>query len=272
MIKKIIAFILCFSSSLFGYIDEPFHDSAFIGTPRTFYGLTYLSYYKTNHFWNKHGKRLPTFNKFDRKTYRLDMEYDITENQAVYMKGGYTMLDESLNGRSRGIEDTEFSWQCLFQGNDCQALSGRFTAIIPVGPKKSCVRYGKFGAEFKLLYSRIIDFLDHEWWYDIGAGYRAYSGFPSDQLRADFSVGCAITPRAWVLSSMQLYYGLFNGESKFNQNNICFNPNFRLLTTQVQGIIQIHQYLSFNVGGFLHLWGENVGAGGGFYGGTWLIF
>lgn len=272
MIKKITFTFLFISISLFAYIDEPYHDSAFIGPPNTFYGLSYFSYYKTEHFWNQNGKRLPSFNKFNRKSYRLDMEYDINCKHAVYLKGGYTMVDERLNGRSRGIEDPEASWQYLFCGDACSALSGRVTAIIPVGPKKSCVRYGKFGAEFKLLYSRIVEVLCHECWYDLGFGYRAYTGFPSDQIRADVSLGCTIRPNIWILSSTQLYYGLFNGKSKANRNNICFNPNFRLITTQVQGIVQVHRYLAFNAGGFFHLWGENIGAGGGAYGGMWLIF
>ena len=200
------------------------------------------------------------------------MEYDITARQAVYLKGGYSMVNERLNGRSRGIEDPEASWQCLLYGDQGSAFSGRLTAIVPIGDKKCCIRYGKFGVEFKLLYSRIFELFNRQWWYDLNLGYRTYTGFPSDQLRSNFSIGCTITPNFWILSSTQLYYGLGHGDSQVNRNNICFNSNFRLLTTQVQGIIQIYKHLALNAGGFFHLWGENVGAGGGVYGGAWVIF
>lgn len=272
MPKKILIGILCLPRLLLAYIDEPYHDTAFIGPPSTFYGLSYFSYYKTDHFWNKHGKKLPTFNKFNRKTYRVDMEYDINCHHAVFIKGGYTMVDEELNGRSRGIEDPEASWQTLLYGNDYSAFSGKATAIIPVGPKKSCIRYGKFGGEIKLLYSRMFEFLQHGWWYDLGLAYRMYSGFPSDQIRADASLGCSLTPYLWVISITRFDYGLFNGDGSANRNNICFNPNYRLLETQVEGILEVYQHILLTIGGFFHLWGENIGAGGGFYSGAWIIF
>lgn len=199
------------------------------------------------------------------------MEYDINCHHALFLKGGYTMVDEQLNGRSRGLEDPEASWQYLIYGNGDSALSGKLTAIFPSGPKKSCVRYGKLGGELKLLYSKMFTLLRHLWWYDLGLGYRMYSGFPSDQIRADVSIGCTLRPYLWLISSTHLDYGLFNGDSKANRNNICFNPNFRLLTTQVQGILEIYNHISLTIGGFFHLWGENMGAGGGFYSGLWII-
>lgn len=272
MFKKILIPLLFLPNLIFAYIDEPYHDTAFIGPGNTFYGLTYFSYYRTDHFWNKHGKKLSTFNKFNRKSYRLDMEYDINCRNAVFLKGGYTMVGEQLNGNSRGIEDPEASWQHLFFRDECSAFSGKATAIFPIGPHKSCVRYGKFGGELKLLYSRMFKLLQRCWWYDLALGYRMYSGFPSDQIRSNFSVGCTITPSIWLISTTELYYGLFNGDTKANPNNICFNPNFRLLTTQIEGILQVYKYVLITAGGFFHLWGENIGAGGGFYSGLWITF
>lgn len=163
MLKKILILIASLPSIVFAYIDEPHHDTAFMGPANTFYGLTYFSYYKTDHFWNKNGRRLPTFNKFNRKSYRLDMEYDINSCNAIFLKGGYTMVDEELNGRSRGLEDPEASWQHLFYGDAYSAFSGKITALIPMGSHKSCVRYGKWGGEIKLLYSRIFNFLQRSW-------------------------------------------------------------------------------------------------------------
>ena len=132
--------------------------------------------------------KIPTFNTFDRQSYRLDMEYDITSNQAVYLKGGYTRVNERLNGRSRCMEDPEVSWQCLFYGDRCSAFSGRLTAIIPAGDKKCCVRYGKFGVEFKFLYSRIFELFDRQWWVDLNLGYRTFTGFLQINCAAIFQL------------------------------------------------------------------------------------
>ena len=269
---KLLSLFLFLPSLIFAYIDEPYHDTAFIGPPNTFYGLTYFSWYKTDHFWNKQGKKLSTFNQFNRKTYRLDMEYDLSCSNAFFLKGGYTLVEEELNGNSRGLEDPEASWQHLFYGDGYSAFSGKATVIIPIGPHKSCVRYGRLGGELKLLYSKAFTLLRRCWWVDLGLGYRMFSGFPSDQVRSDVSVGCKVLSYAWLISSTHLDYGLFNGEGSANRNNVCFNPNFRLLTTQIQGILEIYQYISVTAGGFFHLWGENIGAGGGFYSGLWIIF
>lgn len=265
-------FPLFFAQKAFSYIDEPYHETAFIGPPQTFYGLTYYSYYHTNRFWNQQGRKLPTFNQFRRHSYRLDMEYDINCRHALFMKGGYTMTEEQLNGRSRGLEDPEASWQYLFLRQVDSAFSGKLTTMIPIGQPKSSVRYGQWGIELKLLYSRCFDCMRHNCWVDTTLGYRLYAGFPSDQIRASFSLGTAINSFSWLISSTKLYYGLSNGDSKLRRNNICFNPNFRLLTTQIQGIVKIYEIFSLTAGGFLHLWGENSGAGGGFYNGLWIIF
>jgi hypothetical protein len=273
MYKKLLALLLLLPvSCLMAFIDEPYHETAFIGPANTFYGLTYFSYYKTDHFWNKQGKKLPTFNTFSRKSYRLDMEYDINCLNAVFLQGGYTMVDESLNGRSRGIEDLETSWQHLFYRKGCSAFSGKATLIIPIGPKKSCVRYGQWGGELKILYSRLFNLLQRCCWYDLGLGYRIYSGFPSDQVRANLSIGCNLMPYVWLINTTRLDYGVFNGRAKANPNNICFNPNYRLLETQIEGLIQVYKYVLVTAGGYFHLWGENIGAGGGFYSGLWITF
>ncbi|MBN9377741.1 MAG: hypothetical protein J0H93_05145 [Chlamydiales bacterium] len=272
MFKKLLTIIFLTPSLLIAYIDEPYHETAFIGPAHTFYGLSYYSYYHTKHFWDSQGKRLPSFNPFTRKSYRLDMEYTLSSSQSVFVKGGYTMVEERLNGNSRGIEDPEASWQTLLYADTRSALSGKLTLIIPVGPKKSCVRFGQWGGEIKVLYSKIFDHWKIPFWIDMGLGYRLYGGFPSDQIRASLSIGWKGTARFWLISSSQLYYGVGNGKKDANQNNICFHPNFRLLTSQVQAIYQMFDCLAFNIGGYLHLWGENIGAGGGFYAGSWILF
>ena len=272
MIKKLFILFFTLPVALFGYIDEPYHDTAFMGPPKTLYSLFYGSYYRTDHFWNKHGKKLPTFNHFEKQDYRLDLEYAINKRHSVFLKGGYSLVNEEINRNSRGFEDVEASWQANIFTKHLSALSAKTTLIIPSGNTKSCIRYGKFGGELKLLYSKVFYIFNKQFWTDFTLGYRMYSGFPSDQIVSSASFGVTLKPYLWLISSTNLNYGVFNGKTSANFNNIVFNPNFRLLTTQLQGIVQLHKHVSITLGGFIHLWGENVGQGGGGYGGVWFIY
>lgn len=269
MFKKIFFIFLLSPLFLWGYSDEPYHDTAFIGPSKAFYELVYAQYYTTNHFWNAHGKKLPAFNHFNRQSYRYDCEYAVNHSNSIFFKVGYSTVHETLHRKSQGLEDPELSWQHLCYEDKFSACSIKATAIIPAGSLKSCIRYGKAGAEAKLLYSR---YLLPNVWCDLGAAYRCYQGFPSDQIRADASFGWSIFPGIWLLSSTHLDFGLWNGNGKKNLNNICFNPNFRLLTTQVQAILRVWKFVSITIGGFVHVWGQNAGAGEGGYCGLWVVF
>ena len=252
--------------------EEPHHTTAYIGAPgETDLLLTY-STYSTDHFWNKHGKKLPTYNHFKRQSYLLYAEYAFNNCNSFTFHGGYSAVQETLNGNSRAVEDIELGWKHLICTNEASALTAQLIAIVPVGDTKSSVRYGKWGAQAGLLYSNMFCLLSRSGWYDLELGYRWYQDFPSDRVIASAAVGYDITSRIQVIATGKCDYGINNGHADGNLNNIAFHGNYRLFKAKIECVARLFSHVSVSVGAFKHFWGRNVGAGGGFYCGTWIDF
>lgn len=250
--------------------EQPHHTTAYIGTPGESDTLLSYSRYTTNHFWNKHGKLLPTHNEFKRQSILLYSEYALNAQNSLSINGGYSLVEESLDGNSRGVEDIELGWKYLLLDGCTSALTSQIIAIIPCGEKKTSIRYGKAGIQASLLYSDLFELWDRCGWYDLDLGYRFYSGFPADQIRSSAAVGYNIASCVTLIGTMELEYGVGNGKSEGNRNNIVFHPNYRLLKAKIECVINLFPHVAVTVGGFGHLWGQNVGEGGGFFCGTWI--
>lgn len=251
---------------------EPHHQTAFIGEPGQSDTLASYSYYTTNHFWNSSGRKLPTFNDFHSHSLFLYSEYALNTCNSVFVQGGYSAVQESLNGNSQGVQDAEFGWKSLICSEGADALTTQITGIIPVGDRKSSVRYGKFGAQFSLLYSNVFCVAEKGGWYDLGLGYRYYQGGPADQIRANAAIGLGLNPYVTLVGSSYLDYGVNNGSRSFNSNNIVNASSYRLITGQIECLITTCNHFYLTVGAFGHFWGRNVGCGGGGFGGFWLVF
>lgn len=265
---------------------QPHHTTAYIRPKGEVDTLWTYSFYTTDHFWNKHGKRLPTFNHFKSHSFLLYAEYALNDRNSIWVNGGYSTVKESLNGNSNSIQDLELGWKFLIrQGTSLcsedsansspSALTTQVIAIIPTGDKKASIRYNRFGAEIDLLYSDTFNWWNRCGWFDLLLGYRLYTGFPSDQIRASAAVGYMIfpqIPRLHLIASTHLEYGVFNGDSKGNQNNIILNSKYRLLNVQIECVINVYSQSSISIGAFQHVWGQNVGTGGGFFAGAWINF
>lgn len=260
--------LILFSFTLEATTVQPHHTTAFIGQPGEFDFLFSYSHYDTEHFWNKHGKQLPAYNYFRRQAYSAYAEYAIRCQDSIIFDGGYDVIRETMNGPTLGLEDFELGWKHMIYSTDTAALTTQLIALIPCGQKRSSLRYGQPGFEADLLYSDQFCY----GWYDLGLGYRYYHGFPSDQIVADAALGLDITTCWQVIGALQLEYGLFNGRSSKNFNNIVFNPNYRLLNGQIECDFRLMEHITLVLGGFKHLWGINVGAGGGIFGGAWIDF
>lgn len=252
--------------------EEPHYQTAFIGNAGDCESLWSYSDYSTDHFWNKHGKKLPTFNHFFRKDCHLYAECALNFCNSLFIHGGYAVIDESLNGHCRGVEDIEMGWKWLIHSGQTSALTSQLMAIIPAGRKKSSIRYGEGGAEFSLLYSDQFFLCQRSGWYDLALGYRHYTGFPSDQIRSNVALGYNVIPRLHLIVTSDLIYGLWNGNSHCNFNNVTLNPNFRLLKGHIECVVNLCSHISISFGAYRHLWGRNVGTGGGWFGGLWIDF
>lgn len=247
------------------YSEEPHHTTAFV---RPCDNLVSYSRYSTAHFWNKKGKKLPAFNYFDRNCYLLYSEFALNDINALFLNGGYSTVKESMNGSSQAVTDALTGWKHLFYKSKCSALSGELTALIPLGDKKSSIRYGKWGIQIRLLYSML---LSKRLWIDSGIGCRFYEGFPSDQLRSFVAIGYQL-PSVTIIATAESHFGFFNGNPNGNRNNIIFDSNYRLIKAKIECTVHLMKTLTLTMGTFRHLWGQNCGAGGGYFCGTWIIF
>lgn len=251
---------------------QPHHITAFVGNPKELYLLPSFSSYSTDHFWNKDYHKLPSHNRFRRQSYLLYAEFAINKSNSITFDGGYSNVCESLNGNSHAFDDVELGWKHVLACSRTSAFTAQLTAILPVGDKKYSIRYGRWGGQLDLLYSKVFEIFNKISWIDTGIGYRYYSGFPSDQLRAGFAMGCKMSPKISFIGSSQLDFSVRNGKSSFNRNNITFHPNYRLLRLQLECVFQVLSRVSISLGGYYHAWGQNTGTGGGGFCGTWIVY
>lgn len=252
--------------------EEPYHRTAFIGKPGDVDTFVSYSNYTTKNFWNKNGKKLPTFNRFENHSFNFYCEYAFHKCNSITLNEGYLRVIESLNGNSQGFEDAQIGWKHLFYEGIQSAFTSQVIAIIPPGNRKSSIRYGRVGGELSLLYSKMFDLRGHCSWVDVGLGYRIYQGFPSDQIRLDLSVGYHLRRHIRLIASSLMVYGVYNGKTNHRSNNIVYNPKYRLLKLHFECSFKVCSPLSISVGIFKNVWGRNVGAGGGFFGGVWIDF
>jgi hypothetical protein len=229
-------------------------------------------YYSTDDIWNKNGKKISTYNDFKFREYQLYADVYVTDIDCIGLKGSYIQIEEELNGNSRGFSDSELTWTRFFHVDALHALATQVTAIIPSGSQIYNLRYGEFGGQLDLLYSGYYSYMNHTVFIDSLLGYRAYRGFPSDQIRGYFSAGSYIFSKLYIEASLDLQYGLFNGKSKFEYPLFLLNPNYRLLQGNIRVAYHIHENIYFTAGVFQHLWGQNVGTGRGFFVDGWLEF
>lgn len=251
--------------------SEPHHTSAFLPENGELDLLVAGSIYRTNHFWNRDGEKLPSYNRFTKSDYTLYAEYGAFPQDSLWFHGGYSAVVESVNGNSRGIEDFRLGWKHLFCENDNAAFTTQVVVGIPAGERKSSIRYGKASFELHALYSFLLE-TTQVTWCDLDLAYIYYNSYPSDQIYFEGALGNEINSLLTLIGSCELNYGLFNGEGRFNDNNIVFNPNYRLLKIQGECLIKCLRTVTFSVGGFGNVWGRNVGCGAGGFFGAWVVF
>lgn len=229
--------------------------------------------YEADEFWNASGKKKDAHNEFKRDEYSLYIEAGLTAKDTVSVKGAWARIDESINGRTFGFEDVELGWKHSLGTKWNHLLATELVGIIPVErDHKPGLRYGQYGCELNLLLTRGLTLFQKCASYDIRLGYRAYEGYPSDQLRADLRFSFCPCPKVVLSASGHLEYGLFTGNSRTDESLFLFNPNYRLLRAQVEAEYRIFRCAALFAGYRQHLWGRNVGTSGGAYGGMRFQF
>lgn len=270
-LKRLLLFIiLSTSSELICLLSLPGKP---IQNKNDVYLATGIYEYHTSHFWNQHGKRLPAFNDFKRRDYRILLEYGLTSVDTLGFEEGYAQVWEKINSNSRSFTDAELSWKHLVCQNGSRQFITKIVGIVPImHAYKPGLTYGRFGLEVDGLFLDCFTFRERCGWYQLQLGYRYYQGFPSDQVRFECSAGYHITSRLQLIAASYLEYGVFNGKLHVAKNTLLLDPNYRLLKVEVQALVKIYRDLHGSVGYFQHLWGRNVGTGGGVYGTAYMLF
>jgi hypothetical protein len=239
-----------------------FIPSNFLNNYNLFVSADYRTY-KTDHFWNKNGKKRPTFNRFEEEEISLFLAYNISCSDILTARGFYDMVHEEINGKIFDFADSEASWIHYFHQGGTLQLATELLVIIPSGGEVPNVRYGRFGIEGSLLCLKDFSIYSHEAFSLLKLGYRAYQGFPSDQIRGEALVGYQLFSQLQVSASAKLDYGLFNGKREHPYNTILFNANYRLLTGQIDALYEPFEGITLTLSYYEYLWGQNNGAGGG---------
>lgn len=210
------------------------------------------------------------FNNFQEDGLDLQIFASVTPYDCVQLQSGYSAIRESINGNSYGLQDFECTWQREFATLCNNQFFLQAVAIIPAGPPKASLRYGRFGVELNL--GLINNCFWSHFYYQARLGYRSYHGFPSDQFRADGGLGVCLIPHLFLQTYTVCEYGLFNGSKAPYFSLIAFNPNYRLLQLGAEAVYRVYAQAYLSIGYDWHVWGANVGTGGGLTARGWVIF
>lgn len=233
-------------------------DQAFYPDRESSFVCLFYSHYDTDQFWDRKGRTQPSYNYFDQSIYRGGLQYRFSLKHVVFAQAGYRWIQEELNGRTLGIEDYEIGWRYALYP---PLMTAQVIAIFPAGPHKSSLRYGSFGLELALFFSKEFKFFCHEGFIDCKLGYRAYQGFPSDQMRGHLHLGYWPYRWCYLIAGTQFEYEIGNKKMIFNENNIVFHSHYGLVKAIFIGSVCLYSQASLIIGYSQHLWGYHIGKG-----------
>jgi len=225
-------------------------------------------YYTADEYWDKDGNKKSLPDTFKKKEFALYGEYGLDGKNTLTFRVPYQHL-ESGGDTESGLADLEVGLITTLKREGRGVISSYFVFILPTGystDESLRLGYGRWGAELSLLGGYGGDF----YFLEGGLGYRYYSGYPSDQIRGYGRVGLK-GERLTVVDTLELHYGLNNGEERFI-GNITLEPYYRLLQNDLSVVYRVNDGLAVSVGFVKALWGRNTGDGKSFYGQLWFRF
>lgn len=235
-------------------------------------------YYQTDYVFDSDGNSEKRDGTFWKKEINPYFEYGLTDKDTLVVNIFYDWLYDgqpSPSEKNQGLADIEAGWRrLLFKEND-HLVSFQVLSVIPSGYDLEDIPqlgYDRFGLEARMLYGTNYNFMEKSGFFDISLGYRKYFGYPSDQIRSTAYIGYDIISPFQILGSYDLHFGLNNGSEKEIGTNILIQPNYRLLKLTLGLRYKINPQYSIVGAAYKHAWGQDTGAGGGFYGSFWIKF
>jgi len=235
-------------------------------------------YYQTDYVFDSNGNSKKRGGTFRKKEINPYFEYGLTNKDTLVVNIFYDWLydgQSSPSEKNQGLADIEAGWRrLLFTKND-HLVSFQVLSVIPSGydlEDMPQLGYDRFGLEGRMLYGTNYNFMDKSGFFDISLGYRKYFGYPSDQIRSTASIGYDIISPFQVIGTYDLHFGLDNGSENKISTNILVEPNYRLLKLALGLRYKLNSRYSVVGTAYRHVWGQDTGAGGGFYGSFWINF
>ena len=105
----------------------------------------------------------------------------------------------------------------------------------------------------------------------MGAGYRHYFGYPSDQARGYMTGGLNLYKNLQLYGLLDAQIGLGNGKKKQVGQNIFLETDYKLVQIYVGPRLMLGK-TSLLLGYQKVIWGRNTGDGSGFFLGLWHAF
>jgi len=225
-------------------------------------------YYTADKYWDESGNKVSLQDTFKKEEFALYGEYGLGGGKTLTFRLPYQHLKSGGSSES-GLSDLEVGLIAPLARSGRSVLSANFLLIVPTGyptDRELRLGYGRWGAEAGLL----AGYGGDSFFLEGGAGYRYYSGYPSDQIRGYGRLGLK-AGKLTVMETLEVHYGLKNGEEKFI-GNITLEPYYRLVQNDLSLVYRLNDKLSLSAGFVKALWGRNTGDGKSFYGQVWFSF
>jgi len=226
-------------------------------------------YYTADTYWDRDGNEKDledTFRKWEIATYA---EYGINGRDTLTLRVPYQYLDSGKSTTS-GLSDVEVGWIRKLRQEGSSVISTRLLAIIPTGysiSEEPRLGYGRLGLEASIL----AGYGAESYFLEGGLGYRYYFGYPSDQVRGYGRLG--LKGSWWmVMETVDVQYGLNNGDRKELGGNITLEPYYRLIQNDLSLVLKLGSRAAVSIGFVKALWGRNTGNGESFYAQLWFPF
>lgn len=270
-LRALSSLFLFAAQQLHAFTGQPHHTTAFIAPPGTVWALPSFSYQWTDTFWNRSGRRLPTYDRVTSHAYALYAEYALDPSNSLTLNGEYKRHKQPLCAKKYMANDLEIGWKHALYQNNSFALTAGLIAIVPVCRKSE--NHGNLGAQFSLLHSQWLACCRKKCWLDLAIAYRRSAHIHSDQIRGEVALNFVPITELRLTALAQFQWNCYLGNSQRHRLcRRCPPAVYRKCTLQIEGALKLfsHAYAVFGV--FKDVSGRQVLMNKGVLSGIWLDF
>lgn len=192
-------------------------------------------------------------------------------------------LPDDFDDTTRGFGDQEFGVRYRLNPGFADEWVGAVQALVsvPTYSEDADVALGEGGYHFELRYSVGRGFMlgDRSGYVDAGIAGRKRTGNPADEIRADATVGLALTPKLMLIGELNHIEGLGN-DSGNNEptpgpdSDLVYinSTDYDLTKLSLSGLYTLPGGMQLQAGYMQPVDGRNTGAAGGPFVAAWWRF